>query len=80
MSLTSHKPESDGSGWWRTVKDAGKWGGGHDYIEKGSSHVKFNEEQLVGAEPYGDEVTPANSIFHRVKGAAEFQKAADTED
>ena len=80
VSLTSHKTESDGSGWWRTVKDAGKWGGGHDYIEKGSSHVKFNEEQLVGAEPYGDEVTPANSIFHRVKGAAEFQKAADTED
>lgn len=81
IRLTSHKTNADGTGWWRTKKDAGRWGGGHEYIKKGHESVKFEiADSIEGQELYGDEVTPMNSIFHIVRGAAEFQQAADTED
>jgi len=79
IRLTSNQTDADGGGWWRTVKDAGKWGGGHDYVKKGDSNVKFETESIAGAEPYGDEVTPQNSMFHTVRGAAEFQEAGQND-
>ena len=84
VPLQSHKTNADGSGWWRTKKTA-RWSGKDDYVPKNlpigsktkNPAVKYDDEILTGAEPYGDEVTPANCFFHRVKGAAEFQEAAE---
>lgn len=83
IPLEDYQSNSDGTGWYRTEVDAGKWKGGYEYVPKTlppntlnvNPAIKFEEETLVGSEPYGDEVTPANSMFHIVKGAAEFTSA-----
>ena len=79
IMLTSHKTNSDGTGWWRTVEDAGYWGGGHDYVSKSNPAVLFENESSAEAVPYGDEITPENSFFHVVKGATEFAEMSDSE-
>ena len=81
VKLKSHKTNADGSGWWRTKKTT-KSNGKDDYVpkkigKKMNPAVLYDDEIITGNTPYGDEVTPENSFFHRVKGAAEFQEAAD---
>ena len=81
--LDDYESNSDGTGWYQTRKDAGKWKGGYEYVPKTippnslspNTNIQYNEETLVGSEPYGDEVTPANTMFHIVKGASEFTSA-----
>ena len=83
--LKSHKTESDGSGWWRTGSNKKRGRGGIDYVPKHlpkgtkNPNVRYQDEVITGAEPYGDEVTPANSFWNKVRGAAEFQKAPETD-
>lgn len=81
--LEDYESNSDGTGWFRTKKDAGKWKGGYEFVPKTlppstlntNPNIKYEEETLVGTDAFGDEVTPANSMFQIVKGAAEFTSA-----
>ncbi len=81
--LTDYESNSDGTGWWETEKDAGKWKGGYEYAPKTlpptsltpNPNVKYDKEEIESTTAYGDEVTPANSFFHVVKGASEYSSA-----
>jgi len=82
--LRSHKTNADGGGWWRTEKDDD---GDMHVVPKmlpqntntPNPNVKYEGEHVFSSERYGDEVTPANSIFHTVRGAKEFQQGAEEE-